>query len=68
MPETTMSAEELDDLAYGIVLDHLLEGPEYIAIAETVEDEGGYDGDTEQVAVTVRLTLTELARTFNIHN
>lgn len=63
-----MNADEIDDLAYGIVLDHLLEGPEYIAIAEAVGEEGGDDDDTEQVAVAVRLTLTGLARTFNIHN
>lgn len=55
-----------DDIAYGIVEDYLLEGPEYLDISEAVLDNGGSDDHTEAVALTVRKSLTEIARTFHL--
>lgn len=55
-----------DDIAYGIVEDYLLEGPEYLDISEAVLDNGGSDEDTDAVALTVRKSLNEIARTFNL--
>lgn len=36
---------EIEDLAYDIVLDHLREGVEFIAVAEAVSDNIGDDED-----------------------
>ena len=54
------------DIAYGIVEDYLLDGPEYLGISEAVLDNGGSDEDTDPVALIVRKTLTEIARTFHL--
>lgn len=54
------------DIAYGIVEDYLLEGPEFLDIVEAVQDNGGEDSDAEQVALVVRKSLTEIARTFSL--
>lgn len=61
-----MEPDRIDAIAFDIVQDYLSEGPEYLAISETVEDEGGDAHDTEKVALVVRLTLNGLGGTFNI--
>ncbi len=55
-----------DDVAYGIVEDYLLDGPEFLDIVEAVQDNGGGEEDAEAVALTVRKSLTEIARTFSL--
>lgn len=57
---------DLDDVAYGIVEDYLLEGPEFLDITEAVQDNGGEEADAEAVALIVRKSLTEIARTFSL--
>lgn len=59
---------DYDDIAYGIVQDYLAEGPEYLTIAEAVQDEDGDAGDNDiaKVALIVRNTLTYYANRFNI--
>ena len=54
------------DIAYGIIEDYLLDGPEYLDISEAVFDNEGSDDDTEAVALIVRKSLTEIARTFHL--
>lgn len=57
---------DLDDVAYGIVEDYLLDGPEFLDIVEAVQDNGGEEADAEAVALVVRKSLTEIARTFSL--
>lgn len=40
-----LSDEQVTELGYNIVLDHLYDGIEYIAITESVDDSFGYDDD-----------------------
>lgn len=55
------------DIAYGIVEDYILDGPEFLDIVEAVQDNGGEeDTDAEAVALIVRKSLTEIARTFSL--
>lgn len=61
-----MAEFDPDDIAYGIVEDYLLEGPEFLDIVEAVSDNGGTEEDAETVALTVRKSLTEIARTFHL--
>lgn len=64
----TESVGWVDDIAFGVVEDFLIQGVEYLDISEAVTDAGGDDEDAEKVAIIVRLTLTELAHNFNIVN
>lgn len=61
-----MSNFDRDDVAYGIVENYLLDGPEFLEIVEAVQDNGGGEEDAEAVALTVRKSLTEIARTFSL--
>lgn len=61
-----MTEFDPDDVAFGIVEDYLAEGPEYITIVEQVMDNGGTDADIADVALEVRNTLNQIARSFNL--
>jgi hypothetical protein len=64
----SLTQSEIEDLAYGIVEDHIADGPEYQTIMEAVDDFFQYDYDgadsnvsldeiAPQVAVEVRKLL-----------
>ena len=59
-----------DDIAFGIVEPYLIVGPPLTEIVEAVDDsvEAAPESTYEDVAILVRKTLDELARTFNISN
>lgn len=61
-----MAEFDPDDVAYGIVVDYLLDSPVLDDIINAVLDNGGEIEDVDNVAVTVRKTLTEIARTFSL--
>lgn len=59
-----LSQEFLEDLAYEMVRDHVLDGIEYISFSEALEDsaETGYEeDDVEKLADIARKVLNELA-------
>lgn len=67
MAESVIKTEfDPADIAYGIVEDYLLAGPEFLDIVEAIQDNGGEDKDAEAVALIVRKSLTEIARTFSL--
>lgn len=55
-----------DDIAFGIVENLLLVGPKYFEIEDAVFDLNGSEKDVETVALVVRSTLNEIARTFSL--
>lgn len=61
-----MSKFDPDDVAYGVVEDYLLASPDLDEIINAVLDNGGEIEDVEGVVVTVRKSLTEIARTFSL--
>lgn len=61
-----MSNFDPDDVAYGIVEDYLLAFPNHDEIINAVLDNGGTIDDVDSVALTVRKSLTEIARTFSL--
>lgn len=59
-----MNEEDVDAAAWGIALDHITDGPEFIAVAETVQEEyeDADDHDVNRVFDKVIEYLTEANR------
>lgn len=58
---TTMTTEfDAEEVAYGIVYDYLVDGPEYLDVANATQDNGGSVDEVEKVYDLVQATLREL--------
>lgn len=59
-----MNEEEVDAIAWGIALDHIMDGPEWLSIVETVQEEyeDSEDEDWNRVSDQVFKYLAEANR------